>query len=104
MKGGRPYTGLVKGLHFVYTPLWEDRIMNDVAKVFKSGGSQAVRIPRKYRLEGCDEVLIYRDGHRLILEPRTRRWSSAFLALAGSEPDFPEPAEPPPVEPGPELD
>jgi virulence-associated protein VagC len=58
----------------------------------------------RIRLEGCDEVLISRDGHRLILDPRRRSWSGAFLDLAGSEPDFPEPAEPPVVEPGPELD
>lgn len=78
--------------------------MADVAKVFKSGGSQAVRIPRQFRIEGCDEVLISRDGHRLILDPRHRRWSAAFLELAGSAPDFPDPTEPPAVDPGPEFD
>ena len=34
--------------------------------------------------------------------PKT--WSRGFLDLAGSAPDFPYPGEPPPVEPGPDLD
>ncbi|HBI22453.1 MAG TPA: AbrB/MazE/SpoVT family DNA-binding domain-containing protein [Legionella sp.] len=36
-------------------------------KLFKNGRSQAVRIPRDFELEG-DEVLIHREGNRLILE------------------------------------
>ncbi|MCP4964366.1 MAG: AbrB/MazE/SpoVT family DNA-binding domain-containing protein, partial [bacterium] len=31
--------------------------MPDHAKVFKSGGSQAVRLPKEYRFEGQDRVL-----------------------------------------------
>ncbi len=78
--------------------------MSDVAKIFKSGGSQAVRIPAKYRFDDEDKVLVYREGGRLILEPRRKTWSAAFLDLAGSDPNFPEPHEPPQVEPGPELE
>jgi antitoxin VapB len=81
-----------------------ERAMADVAKIFKSGGSQAVRIPAKYRFNEGDEVYVYREGTRLILEARRRSWSEAFRDLAGSAPDFPEPHEPPAVEPGPELD
>jgi len=77
--------------------------MPDVAKIFKSGGSQAVRIPAKYRFNDEDEVLVYREGGRLILEPRRKTWSAAFRDLAGSAPDFPTPQKPPPVEPGPEF-
>ena len=78
--------------------------MADVAKIFKSGGSQAVRLPKKYRFDDDTEVLIYRDGQRVILEPRTKEWSEGFLRLAGSVESFPYPEEPPPVEPGPVLD
>jgi antitoxin VapB len=74
------------------------------AKLFKSGGSQAVRLPKEYRFEGQEEVLVHRDGERVILEPVRRKWSREFLELAGSAPDFPYPEEPPPAEPGPDLE
>ena len=73
------------------------------AKLFRSGGSQAVRLPKEFRFDG-DEVLVSRQGERVILEPLKASWSRRFLALAGSAPDFPYPEEPPPAEPGPELD
>jgi antitoxin VapB len=78
--------------------------MADRAKLFKTGGSQAVRLPRKYRFESEEEVLIYREGGRVVLEPAKRLWSTAFRKLAGAAPDFPLPAEPLPAEPGPDLD
>ena len=52
--------------------------MKDHAKVFRSGGSQAVRIPQRYRLDS-EEVTIHQEGERLILEPvKKRAWPSAF--------------------------
>jgi antitoxin VapB len=74
------------------------------AKLFKSGGSQAVRLPKAFRFDGLDEVRIYRQGERVILEPLRPSWSPEFLALAGAAPDFPYPEEPPPAEPGPDFD
>ncbi len=38
------------------------------AKIFKSGGSQAVRIPKAYRLEG-DTVMLDRAGDGLLITP-----------------------------------
>ncbi|MEO7793346.1 MAG: AbrB/MazE/SpoVT family DNA-binding domain-containing protein [Thermoanaerobaculia bacterium] len=78
--------------------------MSDLAKLFKSGGSQAVRLPKEYRFADQEEVLIYRDGQRVVLESRKRAWSARFLALAGSAPEFPVALEPSAVEPGPDLD
>jgi antitoxin VapB len=78
--------------------------MADRAKLFKSGGSQAVRLPKEYRFQDSEEVLIYRQGRRVILEPMKRSWSRGFLALAGSAQDFPYPDEPPAAEPGPNLE
>jgi antitoxin VapB len=75
----------------------------DRAKLFKTGGSQAVRLPRAYRFLGQTEVLIRREGKRVVLEQTRRTFSRRFLALAGSASDFPYPAEPPAVEPGPRL-
>ncbi len=42
--------------------------MADRAKLFKTGGSQAVRLPRAYRFQGQTEVLIRREGKRVVLE------------------------------------
>jgi len=38
------------------------------AKLFANGRSQAVRLPKAFRLPG-DEVSIRREGNRIILEP-----------------------------------
>ncbi len=77
--------------------------MADRAKLFKTGGSQAVRLPRAYRFQGLTEVLIRREGKRVVLEGARKSFSRRFLALAGSAREFPYPPEPPVVEPGPRL-
>ena len=43
------------------------------AKIFWSGRSQAVRLPKEFRFEG-DEVRIRRHGSAVILEPVTEGW------------------------------
>jgi antitoxin VapB len=78
--------------------------MADVAKIFMNGGSQAVRLPKRYRFEEQSEVLIYREGQRVVLEPRRKAWSRQFRSLAGVAGDLPYPEAPPPVEAGPDLD
>ena len=44
------------------------------AKLFWSGRSQAVRLPKEFRFDGS-EVRIRRDGDRVILEPEHRDWA-----------------------------
>jgi antitoxin VapB len=78
--------------------------VGDRAKLFRSGGSQAVRLPKRYRFDGQTEVLIRRKGKRVVLEGAKRTWTRRFIELAGSSGDFPYPAEPQAVEPGPRLD
>ncbi|MCB1032394.1 MAG: AbrB/MazE/SpoVT family DNA-binding domain-containing protein [Acidobacteria bacterium] len=73
------------------------------AKVFKTGGSQAVRLPKEFRFEG-DEVEISRQGQRVVLEPVRKVWSDQFRLLHGSMPDFKLPPEPAPAEAGPDFD
>lgn len=52
--------------------------MNDAtAKIFETGRSQAVRIPKAFRFD-CDEVTVQRDGNRLILTPKPQRLSAFF--------------------------
>jgi antitoxin VapB len=44
------------------------------AKIFWSGRSQAVRLPKEFRFQG-DEVRIRRHGNAVILEPVADDWS-----------------------------
>ena len=38
------------------------------AKLFQNGGSQAVRLPKGWRFTAQCEVLVRREGRRIILE------------------------------------
>lgn len=68
----------------------------DTAKLFWSGRSQAVRLPKDFRIEGS-EVRIRRHGAAVILEPIATDW--AWLdALAGPvDTDFRQAATEQPV-------
>lgn len=57
------------------------------ARVFQSGNSQAVRLPKKFRL-AAGEVDIFRRGHELVLRERTRGLGGAFELLASLPDDF----------------
>ncbi|HYB89455.1 MAG TPA: type II toxin-antitoxin system VapB family antitoxin [Candidatus Binataceae bacterium] len=59
------------------------------AKVFTTGRSQAVRIPKEYRFS-CDEVLIEREGERVILTPRPKSWRDYFARAARFTGDYPD--------------
>lgn len=50
--------------------------MGDIAKVFWSGRSQAVRLPKEFRFD-ADAVRIRREGDAVILEPIVEdEWAS----------------------------
>ncbi len=53
------------------------------AKLFQNGGSQAVRLPKECRFVAQEEVLVHREGRRVILEPADE-WSAEFKATLGS--------------------
>jgi antitoxin VapB len=53
------------------------------AKLFQNGGSQAVRLPKACRFSAQREVLVRREGRRVILEPADE-WSSEFRSCLGS--------------------
>ena len=56
------------------------------AKVFMTGRSQAVRLPKEFRFEG-DTVLIRHHGSSVILEPDG--WPDGYvLSFAGMPDDF----------------
>lgn len=48
-----------------------------IAKVFKSGNSQAVRLPKEYRLVG-PEVEVFRRGPEIVLREKTKGLGAAF--------------------------
>lgn len=62
------------------------------AKVFWTGRSQAVRLPKAFRV-ATREVSVRREGDALVLEPiqverDDRGWPLAFWSLAGAAPGF----------------
>ena len=57
------------------------------AKVFKSGNSQAVRIPKEFHLEG-EEVEIRKQGGALILRPKKKSWAALIESLNKFTDDF----------------
>ena len=57
------------------------------AKIFKSGNSQAVRIPKEFQLEGT-EVEVERRGDTLILRPKRRSWARFLESLEQFSDDF----------------
>lgn len=65
-----------------------DRELFSEAKVFMTGRSQAVRLPKEYRVSG-DSVFVKRFGTGILLIPKTSdRWSAAFAALDEFPRDF----------------
>jgi len=61
------------------------------AKVFKSGNSQALRLPKAFRLSSRTVKLVKTaDGFAVKDESASARRTKAFAALAGSCPKFPE--------------
>ncbi|HEV2851629.1 MAG TPA: type II toxin-antitoxin system VapB family antitoxin [Thermoanaerobaculia bacterium] len=59
------------------------------AKVFWSGNSQAVRLPREYRFSrDVEEVSIRREGEQIILEPvKQEDWPEEFWQAFGDMPE-----------------
>ena len=61
--------------------------MTDKAKVFWSGRSQAVRLPKQYRLD-ADEVRVRRQGAALVLEPVANDWDWLEDVMGDLDPEF----------------
>jgi antitoxin VapB len=63
-----------------------------VARVFKTGRSQAVRLPKEFRFDG-DTVLVHREGNTVVLEP-SNEWPDNYAeSFAGVPDDFERPAQ-----------
>ncbi len=57
------------------------------AKVFKSGNSQAIRLPKEFRFD-TKEVEIFRRGDEVVLRERPRTGREVFEILASLPDDF----------------
>lgn len=67
----------------------------EMAKLFASGRSQAVRLPKAFRFAG-DEVAVRRFGNGVLLLPVGAPWELMKEALAEFEPGFQLEREQPP--------
>lgn len=78
--------------------------MTATAKLFWSGRSQAVRLPKAFRID-ADEVRIRRHGAAIILEPVANDWAWLDEVARELGDDFlPEGREQPAMQERPELD
>ncbi len=65
-------------------------VRTKTATLFVNGGSQAVRLPREFRMPGS-AVSIRRDGDAIILEPLEKRsWPDGFWTRLASLPPLPD--------------
>ena len=60
---------------------------DQTAKLFMTGRSQAVRLPREFRFEGR-EVYIRREGDSVVLTPRPSSWDAFFDGAPMPSDDF----------------
>jgi antitoxin VapB len=59
----------------------------DTARLFQSGRSQAVRLPKEYRFVGT-EVGVKHFGNGVLLLPVDDPWQTLLAGLAAFEPNF----------------
>jgi len=62
-------------------------ILLETVKVFESGNSQAVRLPREYRFS-CTEVGIIKVGEAVLLYPTNKAYETFVEGLNGFSNDF----------------
>lgn len=65
------------------------RLIMDTAKIFKSGNSQAVRLPKEFQFD-VNEVQIFRRGDEIIIKKKPRNLGRVFELLTELSDDFME--------------
>ncbi|MCD4655863.1 type II toxin-antitoxin system VapB family antitoxin [bacterium] len=58
-----------------------------ISKVFKSGNSQAIRLPKEYRVNE-EELIIQKIGNTIILFPKNNPWELFEKSLKEFSDDF----------------
>jgi antitoxin VapB len=61
--------------------------MPRTAKIFTTGGSQAVRLPAEFRFD-VEEVVVEKVGEKLVLSPKRVGWDDFFGAPNEVPDDF----------------
>lgn len=61
----------------------------DTARIFQSGNSQAIRLPKEYRFEGS-KVYLKRVGNAVVLIPENDSWQPLIDSLSQFSEDFME--------------
>jgi antitoxin VapB len=69
----------------------DEKIMK-TARVFKSGNSQAVRLPKEFNLDVAQVQVFWKDGD-VVLRPLKRTWQDYFDRGRKFSNDFPESIE-----------
>ncbi len=59
------------------------------ARVFRSGNSQAVRLPKDFQVD-ANEVEIFKRGDEIILRPKPKSWDDYFRKGRRFTEDFPD--------------
>lgn len=73
----------------VYPYVYTGGVAVKTTKIFRSGNSQAVRIPKEFQMEG-DEVEIQKKGASLVLRPKKKSWTVLIESLKEFTDDFME--------------
>jgi antitoxin VapB len=58
-----------------------------IARLFRNGQSQAVRLPKEFRFDG-DFVYVKKSGNAVVLLPAKGAWESLVESLDKFSPDF----------------
>jgi antitoxin VapB len=75
----------------------------DTAKLFQSGNSQAIRLPKAYRLPG-KKVYLKRVGKGFLVLPEDSGWAPMIEAISEFDEDFMADRNQPPQQHRPEFD
>lgn len=74
----------------------------DAAKLFQSGNSQAIRLPKAYRLPG-KQVYLKRMGKGILILPEDSGWTPMIESLSEFDDDFMADRNQPPQQHRPEF-
>jgi antitoxin VapB len=74
----------LQGIYYMYIP-WRKAM--GTARVFRSGNSQAVRLPKQFRVKSA-ELEIFRRGDEIVLREKDGNMARAFDLLAGLPDDM----------------
>ena len=80
-------TTLYSRLPWYILDVYQRGVAMNRAKVFQSGRSQAIRLPKEFRFSGT-EVCVKRVGNAVVLLPLDDAWDSMSQSLALFSDDF----------------